>query len=151
MADNQVTLVGNLTREPELRFTNGGRAIASFGLAVSRRYQTNGEWQEQTSFFNVVVWGQLGENVAQSCTKGTRLMVSGRLEQRSYEPRDGGEKRTIVEVVADEVGPSLKWATCQIERTQRSTEDGYGAGRGRSGGKPASDDQSYNYGDEEPF
>ena len=69
MADNSVTLVGNLTREPELRFTNGGRAVATFGMAVNRRYQVNGEWQEQTSFFNVVAWGQLGENAAQSLSR----------------------------------------------------------------------------------
>ena len=83
MADNTVTLVGNLTRDPELRYTTGGRGVASFGIAVNRRYQVNGEWQEQTSFFNVVAWGTLGENAAASLTKGTRVIVTGRLEQRS--------------------------------------------------------------------
>ena len=77
MADNTVTLVGNITRDPELRFTQGGRAVASFGIAVNRRYQVNGEWQEQTSFFNVVAWGQLGENAAASLTKGARVIVTG--------------------------------------------------------------------------
>ena len=104
MADNTITLVGNLTRDPELRYTTGGRGVASFGLAVNRRYQVNGEWQEQTSFFNVVAWGQLGENAAATLTKGSRTIVFGRLEQRSWETQDG-EKRSVVEVVADELGP----------------------------------------------
>ena len=99
-----VTLVGNATKDPELRFTTGGRGVASFGLAVSRRYQVNNEWQEQTSFFNVTAWGTLGENVAASITKGTRVIVTGRLEQREYDAKDG-TKRTVVEVVADEIGP----------------------------------------------
>jgi len=89
MADNTVTLVGNITRDPELRFTQGGRAVASFGIAVNRRYQVNGEWQEQTSFFNVVAWGQLGENAAASLTKGARVIVNGRLEQREYQTQQG--------------------------------------------------------------
>lgn len=121
MADSTVTLTGNITKSPELRFTGGGRAIASFGIAVNRRYQVNNEWQEQTSFFNVVAWGTLGENAAASLTKGTRVMVTGRLEQRSYETQDG-EKRSVVEVVADELGPSLRWARVEIERTQRTSE-----------------------------
>ena len=116
MADSTVTVVGNLTRDPELRFTSGGRGQASFGLAVSRRYQVNNEWQEQTSFFNVVAWGSLGENAAASLTKGTRIIVTGRLEQRSYETKEG-EKRSVVEIIADEIGPSLRWARAEIERT----------------------------------
>jgi single-strand DNA-binding protein len=159
MADNSVTLVGNLTRDPELRFTNGGRAVASFGLAVNRRYQVNGEWQEQTSYFNIVAWGQLGENAAQSLGKGSRAIVSGRLEQRQYENRDG-EQRNIVEIVADEVGPSLRWATAQIERTARTSADGGGApergaptGGGSGGGSNRRSEPADNsgYGDEEPF
>ena len=89
MSTNSVTLIGNLTRDPELRFTTGGRGVASFGLAVNRRYQQNGEWQEQTSFFNVVCWGDLGENAATSITKGARAIVTGRLEQRSWETAEG--------------------------------------------------------------
>lgn len=151
MADSTVTLVGNLTRDPELRFTQGGRAVATLGMAVSRRYQVNNEWQEQTSFFNVVCWGTLGENAAASLAKGTRIMVTGRLEQRSYETQDG-DKRSIVEVVADEIGPSLRWATAQVERTARSGPDGGGGGGGAAaagGGKPIPNDSGY--GDEEPF
>jgi single-strand DNA-binding protein len=148
MADSTVTLVGNLTRDPELRFTQGGRAVATLGMAVSRRYQVNNEWQEQTSFFNVVCWGTLGENAAASLTKGTRIMVTGRLEQRSYETQDG-DKRSIVEVVADEIGPSLRWATAQVERTARSGPDGGGGGAPAGGGRPIPNDPGY--GDEEPF
>lgn len=121
MSDNTVTLVGNITRDPELRFTNGGRAVASFGLAVNRRYQVNGEWQEQVSFFNVTAWAELGENAAQSLGKGTRAIVVGRLEQRQYETQNG-EQRNVVEIVADEIGPSLRWATTIIERVERQTQ-----------------------------
>jgi single-strand DNA-binding protein len=157
MADNTITLVGNLTRDPELRYTTGGRGVASFGLAVNRRYQVNGEWQEQTSFFNVVAWGQLGENAAATLTKGSRAIVFGRLEQRSWETQDG-EKRSVVEVVADELGPSLRWAQAQIERNERSsTEGGFSGGGGAGGGGAGASSGGGSrqpdpvYGDEEPF
>lgn len=152
-SENSVTLVGNLTRDPELRFTQGGRPLASFGLAVNRRYQTNGEWQEQTSFFNVVAWGQLGENAAASLGKGARTMVTGRLEQRSYETQDG-DKRSVVEVVADEIGPSLRWATAQVERTDRRGGEGGGAPGAPAGASVRSvpNEPPPGYGtDEEPF
>jgi single-strand DNA-binding protein len=123
MADSTVTIVGNLTRDPEIRFTNAGRAVATFGVAVNRRYQVNGEWQEQVSFFNVTGWGQIGENAASSLTKGARVIVFGRLEQREYET-NAGEKRSVVEIVADEIGPSLRWATATVERTARTGEGG---------------------------
>jgi single-strand DNA-binding protein len=146
MADNTVTVVGNITRDPELRFTNGGRAVASFGIAVNRRYQVNNEWQEQTSFFDVVAWAQLGENAAASLTKGARVIVNGRLEQRSWDTQDG-ERRSKIEIIADEIGPSLRWATAQVERTDRSSggDRSYGSnGGGRSNDSPA-------YAEEEPF
>lgn len=137
---NTITCTGNLTRDPELRYTTGGRGVASFGLAVNRRYKKGEEWVEQTSFFNVVAWGELGENASASLTKGARVIVTGRLEQRSWETSDG-EKRSVVEIIADELGPSLRWATCAIERTERSTGDGgYQAGA-----------QEPIYTDEEPF
>lgn len=157
MADNSITLVGNLTRDPELRFTTGGRGVASFGIAVSRRYQVNGEWQEQTSYFNIVAWGQLGENAASSLTKGMRVVVSGRLEQREYQNREG-EKRTAIEINADEVGPSLRWATASIERNPRTDGNGGGGGRGGNGGGFSGGNSGSNAGggdyfpaDEEPF
>lgn len=126
MADNNVTLVGNVTRDPELRYTTGGRGVASFGLAVNRRYQSNGEWQEQTSFFDIVAWGTLGENAAGSLNKGTRVVVVGRLEQRSWDTQEG-EKRSKIEVIADEIGPSLRWAKAEVEKVVRSGGSGDGA------------------------
>jgi single-strand DNA-binding protein len=148
-SENSVTLVGNLTRDPELRYTTGGRGVASFGLAVNRRYQVNGEWQEQVSFFNVVAWGDLGENAAASLTKGARTIVTGRLEQRSYETKDG-EKRSVTEVIADELGPSLRWAQAQVERISRDGGEG-GPRSGGGGGGGASRVPDPVYGDEEPF
>jgi single-strand DNA-binding protein len=105
MADNSVSIVGNLTRDPELRFTPTGQATATFGVTVNRRWQNRQtqEWEEATSFFDVVCWAGLAENVAQSMTKGARVIVTGRLDQRSWET-DDGEKRSKVEIVADEVG-----------------------------------------------
>jgi single-strand DNA-binding protein len=156
MSTNSVTLIGNLTRDPELRFTTGGRGVASFGLAVNRRWQQNGEWQEQVSFFNVVCWGDLGENVATTLNKGSRAIVTGRLEQRNYETSEG-EKRNVFEIIADEVGPSLRWATAQIERTERSGGDGGFAGGGGNaantgaGAGAAARQPDPIYGDEEPF
>jgi single-strand DNA-binding protein len=156
MADSTVTLVGNLTREPELRFTQAGQAIATLGIAVSRRYQQNGEWQEKTSFFNVTAWGQLGENAAASLNKGSRAIVTGRLEQRSYETQDG-EKRSVVEVVADEIGPSLRWATAQVDRNDRREGAGVGgtgsagAGSGGTGSGGAPRPQHDDNAGEEPF
>ncbi|MFN3258033.1 MAG: single-stranded DNA-binding protein [Ilumatobacter sp.] len=143
--DNTVTLIGNLTRDPELRYTTGGRGVASFGLAVNRRWQQNGEWQEAVSFFNIVAWGDLGENAAASMTKGTRCMVTGRLEQRSYDNKEG-QKVNITEVIADDLGPSLRWAQAQVERISR---DAAPQGGGGGGGAAAAPDPIY--GDEEPF
>ncbi|MFM8625766.1 MAG: single-stranded DNA-binding protein [Actinomycetota bacterium] len=151
MADNTVTLVGNLTRDPELRFTTGGRGVAQFGLAVNRRYQQNGEWQDQTSYFNIVAWGTLGENIAATLTKGMRVIVSGRLEQREYQTREG-DKRTAIEVNADEIGPSLRWATASVERTPRG--EGGGQGGGQRGGNFGGGNQGggdAGFPDEEPF
>jgi single-strand DNA-binding protein len=119
--------------------------VASFGIAVGRRYQVNGEWQEQTSYFNITAWGQLGENAAATLAKGSRVIVTGRLEQREYTTREG-DKRTAIEVVADELGPSLRWATAQVERQSRQ---GDGGGAPRGGSAMAAD--PYMGGEEEPF
>jgi len=146
-SENSVTLVGNLTRDPELRYTPSGAGVASFGLAVNRRYQVNGEWQEQVSFFNIVAWTELGENAAASLSKGMRVIVTGRLEQRSYETKDG-EKRSVTEIRADELGPSLRWAQAQVERISRDDATSGGGGGGGGGGRSAPDPV---YGDEEPF
>ena len=159
MSGNSVTLVGNLTRDPELRYTPAGAATCQFGLAVNRRWQNRqtNEWEEATSFFNVVAWREIAENAGESLTKGSRVIVTGRLEQRSWETPDG-EKRSVVEVVADEIGPSLRWATAQVVRNERRPGDGGGfsggpaAGGGGGGGgqsRPVSNEPPY--GDEEPF
>ena len=159
MPDNSVTLVGNVTRDPELRFTPSGQAVATFGLAVNRRWQNrqSSEWEEQTSFFDVKCWAQMAENVGESLHRGARVIVSGRLEQRSWETEQG-DKRSKVEVVADEIGPSLRWATAQIERTERPGGDGGFSGGGSGGAAGASGSAGGGsrtpdpiYGDEEPF
>jgi single-strand DNA-binding protein len=160
---NSVTLVGNVTRDPELRFTPSGQATASFGLAVNRRWQDrqSGEWQEATSFFDVVCWREMAENASESLSKGARVLVTGRLEQRSWE--SNGEKRSKVEIVADELGPSLRWASAVVTKNERRSpsDGGFGGGpaprpdgRGDGGGygRPASSPAPPAYAmDEEPF
>lgn len=118
-----ITVVGNLTRDPELRHTPNGSVVAHFGLAVNRRFRAGeGEWQERTSFINVVAWQGLGENVAASLHRGDLVVVHGRLEQRSWLDAEGA-RRSATEVVAEEVGPSLRWATASIERRRRADGD----------------------------
>jgi single-strand DNA-binding protein len=154
--DNAVVLVGNVTRDPELRFTNTGQPTASFGLAVNRRWQNRQtqEWEEATSFFDVVCWREMAENVSESLTRGARVVVAGRLEQRSWETTDG-DRRSKVEVVADEIGPSLRWATAQVTKNDRRGPGDAPRSGGRSGGAPppkAAEQQGEGYGfDEEPF
>lgn len=158
---NTITVAGTLGRDPELRFTSGGRSVVSFSLAVNRRYQTNGEWQEETTWVNVSAWGDLAEHAAASLTKGSRAVVCGRIQSRDYEAKDGG-KRTTTEIVADEIAVSLRWATAIIERSERSNggeQDTTRTGRAASkaaadGGSKASRDTRPAdpiYGDEEPF
>ncbi len=150
---NNVTIVGNLTRDPELRFTPSGQATATFGVAVNRRWQNRqtNEWEEATSFFDVVCWREMAENAAQSLTKGTRVVVTGRLDQRSWETPDH-ERRSKIEITADEVAPSLRFATVQITRNERRTPDNapaYSGGGSRPvANEPAAGDTYY---DEEPF
>ena len=117
---NAITITGNLTREPEIRYTKEGQATAQLGVAVNRRWQdrTTQEWQEATAFFDVVCWRDLAENVALSLSKGMRVIVTGRLDQRSWETEDG-EHRSKVEITADEIGPSLLFATADVQRTER--------------------------------
>ena len=132
---NTVTIVGNITRDPELRYTPTGQTNATFGVAVNRRWmnrQTN-EWEERVSFFNVVCWRELADNVAESLAKGARVVVTGRLEQRSWET-ENGEKRSVVEIVADEVAPSLRWATAEIKKNERRGGGDFGGDGGGGGG-----------------
>ena len=118
---NSVVLVGNITQEPELRYTASGQAVTNFSMAVNRRWKgkDSNEWSESTSYFEVVCWGTLGENVAESVTKGSRVIVNGRLEQQTWEV--DGQKRSAVKVIADEVGPSLRWATATVVKAERKS------------------------------
>jgi single-strand DNA-binding protein len=155
MPGNSITLVGNVTRDPELRFTPSGQATATFGLAVNRRWQNrqSQEWEEATSFFNIVCWREMAENVSESVTKGSRIIVTGRLEQRSWETPDG-DKRSQVEVIADELGPSLRWATAQVVRNERRGPGNDSAGGSDGPARPSrttSNEPPAYSDDEEPF
>jgi len=126
---NNITILGNLTRDPELRFTPNGTAVVSFGLAVNRNIQnkTSGEWETQVDFFNVTAWYKLAENCAESLNKGDRVLVTGRLAQDSWESKEG-QKRSTVRIVASVVAPSLEFASCKVEKNPKAEE-------GVSGGK----------------
>jgi single-strand DNA-binding protein len=158
VADNIVTLTGNLVRSPELRFTPSGQATATFGIAVNRTWtdrQTN-EKKEQVSFFDVVAWGSLAENVATSLDKGMRVLVTGRLDQRTWENAEG-EKRSKVEITADAIGPDLRWSTVTVTRNERTDRVGSapstGHGAPQAAVNPANLPQGYGLGgdDSEPF
>ena len=148
--DNTITVVGNVTRDPELRFTQGGMAVANFGIAWNKRKQ---DGEEEVSFFNVSCFRQLAENVAESLTKGSRVVVYGMLQQRSWDTPDG-DRRSTVEIIADDVAPSLKWASAEIRKNE-FRGDGGGQGGGGGGGqqsRPAPNQAPPAYDmDEEPF
>jgi single-strand DNA-binding protein len=135
--DTQITIAGNLVDDPELRFTPAGQPVARFRVASTPRFRDNatGEWKDGDSLFLTCnVWRQAAENVAESLTRGMRVIVSGRLRQRSYETKEG-EKRTVYEVEVDDVGPSLRNASAKVNRVARSGGDGgYGGGQRGSGG-----------------
>ncbi|WP_395728751.1 single-stranded DNA-binding protein [Nakamurella sp.] len=170
-----MTVIGNLTADPELRFTASGAAVANFTVASTPRTfdRATGEWKDgEALFLRCNIWRQPAENVAESLTRGARVIVSGRLKQRSFETKEG-EKRTVIELEVDEIGPSLRYATAKINRAQRSDGGGgggYGSGGGGGGGygnsggsrpaAPPSDDpwgsappagSSGGYSDEPPF
>ena len=141
---NTFTVIGNLTGEPELRFTQGGTPLVSGGIASNRRYQVNGEWQEQTSFFNFTAWRDLAEHMAASLSKGMRVVATGRLEQKNWKDKDGND-RTSYDFVIDEIGPSLRWATADVTRMSKD------------GNAPAANasknlaDAGFDYTEEDPF
>jgi single-strand DNA-binding protein len=139
--DTVITVVGNLTDDPELRFTSSGAAVANFTVASTPRFfdkQTN-DWKDGDALFlRCSVWRQAAENVAESLTKGARVIVQGRLKQRSYETREG-EKRTVYELDVDEVGPSLRYATTKVSKVSRSGAGGGGFG-GQAQSSPPADD-----------
>lgn len=128
------SITGNLTRDPEIRYTRDGQATTTLGVAVNRRWQQreSKEWEESTSFFDVVCWRELAENVALSMTKGMRVVVTGRLEQRSWENEDG-DRRFKVEIVAEEIGPSLRFATADVMKVERHAPLADGAKDGEAG------------------
>jgi len=132
-----ITVIGNLTADPELRFTPSGAAVANFTVASTPRTldKQSGEWKDgEALFMRCNIWRQPAENVAETLTRGMRVMVQGRLRQRSYETREG-EKRTVVELEVDEVGPSLRYATAKVNKTSRgSGSGGFGGGGGGGGG-----------------
>ena len=141
--DTQITVVGNLVDDPELRFTPSGAAVANFRIASTPRTfdKQSNEWKDGDALFlSCSVWRQAAENVAESLQKGMRVVVQGNLRSRQYETREG-EKRTVFEIQVDEVGPSLKYATAKVTRTQRSGGSSYGGGQqGGQGGAPADND-----------
>jgi single-strand DNA-binding protein len=151
MADNTITVVGNVTRDPELKFLNSGQAALRLSIAVNRRWQNRQtqEWEERVSYFEVAGYGSMAENAANSLSKGTRVIVTGRLEQRSWET-ENGDKRSIVEINADEIGPSLKWATAVVTKTPRA-EGGNFQSETRPTAAPRANEPSTYAFDEEPF
>ena len=140
--DTIITVVGNLTADPELRFTPSGAAVASFTIASTPRTfdRNTNEWKDgEALFLRCSIWRQAAENVAESLQRGMRVVAQGRLKQRSFETREG-EKRTVVEMQVDEIGPSLRYATAKVNRTQRGSSTGGGfGGSGSGGGAPADD------------
>ena len=148
--DTQITIAGNLVDDPELRFTPAGQPVARFRVASTPRFRDNstGEWKDGDSLFLTCnVWRQAAENVAESLTRGMRVIVSGRLRQRSYETKEG-EKRTVYEVEVDDVGPSLRNASAKVNRVARSGagDGGYGGGQRSSGGRSSGGSQGGGYG-----
>ena len=137
--ETTITVIGNLTNDPELRFTPSGSAVANFTIASTPRTfdRQSNEWKDgETLFLRAAVWREAAENVAESLTKGMRVIVTGRLKSRSYETKEG-EKRTVIELEVDEIGPSLRYANAKVNRTQRSGgqggQGGFGGGNGGGG------------------
>ena len=147
--DTTITVVGNLTADPELRFTPSGAAVANFTVASTPRIydRQSGEWKDgEALFLRCNIWREAAENVAESLTRGSRVIVQGRLKQRSFETREG-EKRTVVEVEVDEIGPSLRYATAKVNKASRSGGGGFGGSgggsRGGGGGSEAKQDDPW--------
>src|SRR5487761_1611823 len=152
MPDNSITIVGNVTRDPEHKFLNSGQAAVRFSVAVNRRWQNRQtqEWEERVSYFEVTGYGQMAENAANSLSKGSRVVVNGRLEQRSWET-ENGEKRSIVEINADEIAPSLRFATAVVTKTPRAEGSNFSSGdRPSAAPRTTNAPSSYEF-DEEPF
>lgn len=135
---NSITVVGNLVEDPELRYTQSGTPMAGIRVASSRRYQDrNQEWQEDTAFFRGTVWREMAEQVSESLHKGDRVIITGRIEQRDWED-NSGQKRSSLELSIQEIGPSLRWATAQVNRVARGSS-GSGSWGGSSGSGSGTD------------
>ena len=151
--DTVITVIGNLTADPELRFTPSGAAVANFTVASTPRTfdrQTN-EWKDgEALFLRCNIWREAAENVAESLTRGARVIVSGRLKQRSFETREG-EKRTVVELEVDEIGPSLRYATAKVNKASRSGGGGGGFGGGGGSRQPAAQSSGGSAGGDDPW
>ncbi len=134
-SDNTITIVGNVTDDPELRFTPSGLPVANFTVAVNRRFKNpSGQWEDKLDgFFRCSCWRDMAENLAESLQKGTRVMVVGRLQEQRWEDQEGG-KRSRIEIQVDEVGPSLRWATASVQKSNRSGAPAGGAQGGAQGG-----------------
>ena len=145
---NKVMLMGNLTRDPELRYTSNGSAVTSFGLAWNQRSSQGGE--EKAHYFDVTCWRELAENVAESISRGSRVVVYGRLDYRSWE-NENGEKRSAVQIVADEVAPSIRWATAEVTKIDRRSDNESGAGSSSGQGGQPTAGTGESFPDEEPF
>ena len=141
---NTFTVVGNLTQDPELRFTQGGTPLCSGGIASNRRYQVNGQWEEQTSYFNFTAWREMAENIAATFAKGMRVVATGRMEQKDWVDKEGN-KRTTYDFVLDEIGPSVRWATAQVTKTEKNN------GSPQSSVKAAFNATEVPYEEEPPF
>jgi single-strand DNA-binding protein len=144
--DTVITVIGNLTSDPELRFTPSGAAVANFTVASTPRTvdRASGEWKDgEALFLRCNIWRQAAENVAESLTRGARVVVQGRLKQRSFETKEG-EKRTVFELEVDEIGPSLRYATAKVNKVSRgSGSGGFGGGSGPAGGDSAPSDDPW--------
>ena len=144
--DTTITVVGNLTADPELRFTPSGAAVANFTVASTPRIydRQSGEWKDgEALFLRCNIWREAAENVAESLTRGSRVIVTGRLKQRSFETREG-EKRTVFEVEVDEIGPSLRYATAKVNKASRgSGSGGFGGGSRQSAPQAATTDDPW--------
>jgi single-strand DNA-binding protein len=151
MADNTITVIGNVTRDPELKFLNSGQAALRLSVAVSRRWQNRQtqEWEEKTSFFDVSAYGSLAENAANSLAKGSRVIVAGRMDQRTWET-ENGDKRSAFEIVADEIAPSLRWATAVVTKTPRAEGGNFQSSDRPAAAARSNEPSTYAF-DEEPF
>ena len=144
--ETTITVIGNLVGDPELRFTPSGSAVANFTIASTPRTfdRQSNEWKDaETLFLRCSIWREAAENVAESLTKGMRVIVSGRLKSRSYEDKKSGEKRTVIELEVDEIGPSLRYANAKVNRTQRSGGNGQGSGGNWGGNQPAAQEDPW--------